>query len=57
VNFYGSDSVPDNIIDIILTELFVSVVELAQKDFDPGIHECPIDEDGIAEFYHNIHFS
>lgn len=57
VNFYGSDSVPDRIIDIILTELFVSVVELAQKDFDPGIHECPIDEDELAEFYHDAHFS
>jgi adenosylhomocysteinase len=57
VNFYGSDSVPDWIIDIILTELFVSVVKLAQKDFDPGIHECPIDEDEIAEFYHGTHFS
>jgi adenosylhomocysteinase len=59
VNFYGgSESIPDGIIDVILTELFLCAKKLVTEDFSPGIYETGvIDEDELAKLFHSLYFS
>jgi adenosylhomocysteinase len=56
VNFYCSESVPDKIIDFILSEILECAAKLATQRFDPGIHRDCIDETMLAELFYNIHF-
>lgn len=57
INFYSSESVPLEVIDIVLTELFLSATKLAQNKYEPGIKKCPIDEKDIAKVFEGIHYS
>lgn len=58
VNFYGSsESIPDKIIDVILTELFLCAKKLVSEPFSPGIYETGvIDEDELANLFHSLYF-
>ncbi len=58
VNFYGgSESVPDKIMDVILTELFLCAKKLVTEDFSPGIYETGlVDDDALAELFHSLYF-
>lgn len=44
INFYGSESVPNDTIDPIMTLLFLCGIELATKKFEPGLQDKPVDE-------------
>ena len=59
VNFYGgSESIPDGIMDVILTELFLCAKKLVNGNFSPGIYENEvIDEKALAELFHSLYFS
>ncbi len=58
VNFYGgSESIPDGIMDVILTELFLCAKKLVNEDSSPGIYENEvIDEKTLAELFHSLYF-
>lgn len=44
INFYGSESVPNDTIDPIMTLLFLCGIELTTKQFGPGVQDKPVDE-------------
>ncbi|MGD2247730.1 MAG: NAD(P)-dependent oxidoreductase [Candidatus Methanofastidiosia archaeon] len=56
VNFYCSESVPDRLIDFILSEILECAFKLATEKFPAGIHEDCIDEKALAEIFYKIHF-
>lgn len=58
VNFHGSsESIPDKIIDVILTELFLCAKKLVSEHFSPGVYETGvIDEDELATLFHSLYF-
>ncbi|PKP54501.1 MAG: hypothetical protein CVT90_00965 [Candidatus Altiarchaeales archaeon HGW-Altiarchaeales-3] len=60
VNFYNSESVPDKIIDVILTELFLCATELIKREFSKTIHkslQSIINEDELADTFTQLHIN
>lgn len=56
VNFYCSESVPDKLIDFILSEIVECAAKLVTHHFHPGIHKECVDEEALAEIFYKIHF-
>jgi len=56
VNFYCSESVPNMLIDFILSEILECAARLVTQQFPPGIHEKCVDEEALAEVFCKIHF-
>lgn len=56
INFYCSESVPNMLIDFILSEIVECAVKLMKERFSPGIYEKCVDEKALAEMFYKIHF-
>lgn len=65
VNFFCAESVPDKLMDLILTLMFQAAKLLTKAQLPPKIYRWTdedkrngvfIDEDDIAKRYHDFHF-
>lgn len=56
INFYCSESVPDKLIDFILSEILECAAKVATEQFSPGIHRECVDEEALAEVFYKVHF-
>ena len=57
INFYASESVPDKLIDLILTLLLCGAAKLTKSKLGAGVHKCGINETAIARSFYQIYHS